>query len=172
MPAAQREVALARAQRRPHAPQWLSVVSTSVSQPVSAVQSPRPFMHAVCWHAPATQRAKAPGTAPSHATPHAPQLASSRDTSTQAPPQSLCPGGHAHAPATQLCPGTHAVVHDPQCALSVAVFTQPDASQKVCPARAHAQRPLAQVWPAGHATPHALQFEASRVRSTQPDASQ
>ncbi len=172
MPAAQREVALARAQRRPHAPQWLSVVSTSVSQPVSAVQSPRPFMHAVCWQTPATQRANAPGIAPSQVVPHAPQFASSRNLSMHTPAQSVCPDGHAHAPDTQLCPGTHAFVHDPQCALSVAVFMQPDASQKVCPASAHAQRPLAQVWPAGHATPHALQFEASRVRSTQPDASQ
>jgi hypothetical protein len=74
LPMAQDEVAFARAQTRPHAPQLDGVIARLVSQPLAALpsQSPKPGLHRATAQVPTLQLAVA--LAREHARPQAPQL--------------------------------------------------------------------------------------------------
>lgn len=49
-----------------------------------------------------------------HATPQPPQFAASREVSTHAPPQNVCPEPHTQALAEQVAPAGHALPQLPQ----------------------------------------------------------
>jgi hypothetical protein len=84
----------AAAQARPQTPQWLVEFDVAVSQPfaVSPSQSPKPGAHTT-RHAPETQTGAAFAPAV-HATPQAPQLDGSFETSTQRSSHARCPAAH------------------------------------------------------------------------------
>ncbi len=108
-----------------------------------------------------------------HAVPHAPQLALSVVTSTQAdmPPDAQArPGaGHElrHAPATQLSPAPQDIPHIPQLPRSPIVSTHA-APQRVCPVghAAGEHAPSVQRSPAAHAWPQPPQWAGAMLVST------
>jgi hypothetical protein len=71
-------------------------------------------------HAPAVHVAVA-----GHVLPHAPQFVALVVVSTQRPPQSMRPAGHAEqTPAVQVPVAAHMLPHAPQLLMSVCVLTQ------------------------------------------------
>jgi hypothetical protein len=133
---------------------------------------------------PALQAWPASQTAPAFApvqSPLAPQCAALVLGSTQVPPQLTIPTWQAttQVPPTQVVPVPQTFPHEPQFALSVAVFAQysaPPASPPVSPPPPQvvspAPQPVAhvpseQTMPASHALPHAPQFFPSSLVSMQ-----
>jgi hypothetical protein len=103
---------------------------------------------------------------PPHAVPHAPQLASSEDSSTHAPLQSTVPAAHvtAQTPAEQTCPVAQAAPHLPQLLGSVWRLSH-DVPHAVSPA-AHPQAPFSHCSVPGQLVPQVPQFESFVWRST------
>lgn len=93
-PIAESHTGLAPEHTVPHAPQFIAL-SSDASQPFAALpsQSPKPLRHVYA------QRPIAQFTVefvrPAHTIPHAPQLFASVVVSMHAPPQRICPEGHA-----------------------------------------------------------------------------
>jgi hypothetical protein len=127
-PARHAAVAFGSMHPAPQAPQWAAVTWRSVSQPFEATPSQSPRVgaaHMVRTHAPASQRAPAPGKL--HRPPHLPQCRALLRVSTSqplagSPSQSAKPALHAAtaqrpaAQAPRALAGAHARPQAPQCA--------------------------------------------------------
>ncbi len=120
-----------------HAPQWLLSVLVLISHPFAATPSQfaKPELHVPSPQTPAVH--VAPAFAKAQRMPHPPQLFTLLPSTfvsqpfAGAPSQSPNPDAHTpttHVDAAQACTLTlaseHVVVHDPQCAGSLAVRTQ------------------------------------------------
>jgi hypothetical protein len=159
-PLAHAAAALAKAQRRPHPPQFaVSLPSTAVSQPLTALrsQSAKPRLQPPTTHCPAAQ-ALTLALVSAQRLPQAPQFAGSTRVFAQSPAQFVVPAPQVapHAPPAHTWPATHARLcpgceHAPQLPPSVLRFTSqpllgsPSQSAKPVPQLPIAQVPLAQV---------------------------
>jgi hypothetical protein len=175
-PAAQVEVALGSAQVRPQAPQLVTLVWVSSSQPLAGLpsQSAKPAAQRTTVQTPPAQPLAAT-LASAHTAPHAPQLAGSMAVLAQKAvgpaPQVLSGEAQAvpHIPAEHTRPAAQAVPQPPQLALSLRVSTSqplaalPSQSRKPVAQAAIAQAPAAQVEVAlgsAQTRPHAPQLTA------------
>jgi hypothetical protein len=189
-PIAQLDVALARAQARPQAPQWETLPARLDSQPLPGLpsQSPKPPAQLATPHAPPEQVCDAV-LARRHTLPQAPQWFVLVLVATSQPSAGLTlqlPKPLLHAAMVQLPPAQalvallsrHVLPHAPQWAASLARLTsQPSVAlplQSAKPERhaATVQRPAKQApaaLPGAHTLPHAPQWLASvRVSTSQP----
>lgn len=176
-PEVQVEVALGSTQAAPHAPQLVTEVCRSTSQPsaATALQLAYPASQAATVHAPLTQASVA--WARLHTTPQAPQFAGSEDRLTQEPLQLVSPVPQVwvQTPLLQTCPEVQAIPHVPQCAPSVPRFTShpllASPSQSANPAEqlATVQAPALQAAVAFarlHTLPHPPQLAGSELTLT------
>ena len=166
--------------------QVLSEVAWTSSHPsvLFMLQSEALTMHAGVAQRPAMQALPDP-----HAVPQLPQFAPSVCRSTPRPLHTLCPEGQltAQVPLPHTCPEAQVVLHAPQLALSLRVFTsQPLAALPSQSAKPALHAPMAQP-PARHtavalargphARPHApqwstlLESSASQPLSARPSQS-
>jgi hypothetical protein len=171
----QAAVALAKAQRLPHAPQWVIELPRATSQPLTlaASQLPKPARQVMPQLDPTHTGAELGGVG--QTVPQAPQLPAELVVFTSQPlaglrSQSAVPAGQTvpQTPAVQRAvappPATHALPHTPQLAVSLPVATsQPLAALPSQLAKPAAQVPTAQA-PAVH-TPVPL---ATSQRVPQP----
>jgi hypothetical protein len=180
-PAAQRLVAPGRAQRLPQAPQWVSLVVRSASQPLlgSPSQSPRPALQAATAHCPLTQAAVPPATvqlrpqAPQWATAPAQVGLAARGRVAVAVAVAAVAGGRCTRPSAQptaaLARAGHARSQAPQWPGAVCTSKQP-LWHAVCPlGQLSVHTPMAHTCPAAQAVPQAPQLPLSaRVFTSHP----
>lgn len=157
-PPAQVAAAFVKAQRAPHAPQFVALVAVAVSHPFAAApsQSLNPAVHANP-HTPPVQVAVAFG-AVAQTFPHAPQFARSVPGVTQRPAQAVVGLAHTsvHTPAMHDSPTPQARPHAPQLSESMRRSAH-ETPQRVSPPQSITHAPATQTWPAAHARPHAPQ---------------
>jgi hypothetical protein len=136
-------LALARTQARPQAPQFAPLVLVFTSQPLLGLpsQSRKPALHTK-EHPPAVQTAAAFAGA-AQTLPQVPQLRGSVWVLVQLPAHSVSPEAQVarHTPAEQTCPAPQALLHAPQLARSLWVFT----SQPLTALPSQLAKPVSQV---------------------------
>lgn len=152
----------------PHAPQFISSIASSASQPLPAMksQSSKPVAHTQ-RQLEATHTASAPSGS-GHPKPHAPQWSGLELVSTQTPPPQSSSGQVLrHAPPAQYSSASQLVMQSPQKRGSSSVSRQAPSQRSRSPGQL--QLPPLQTSPMPQLSVHIPQWSSSVWRSTQAE---